>query len=368
MTKMTTKFMMGGSTVHVFNLNDETARDELKPRLYTLAYSRSDGFFLNFSKDKLDLPTTIYGNAPTRVKKCIQTYKDRTASTGILLTGDKGTGKSLLMSLLANQAIDELKLPVILIKQAYNGVDFTNFIEMLGECVVIFDEFGKMYTSSNQISDNEVPQTELLSLMDGVDKTKRMFIMTENREMDINDFILNRPSRVYYHFKYRKLDESSITDYCKDKSVDITIVEDILHVARKSKIFSFDILQTIVEEHLRYGSTITECTQDLNIDLSEDTSEMMEILEIYDTGTKNKHKVWGNPQVNKPDGNYVHIKIQNTNYSPLTDDDDDAYNAIYVEDSMLKYAKDDKLIYETRGYTFVAKQMPRPVVDYSALF
>ena len=223
---MQTKFMINGSTINVFNMNEETALDYLPAKIYTLKYDDFSGFFLEITKDILELPEKIYGKTMERVNKCLQTYQERTASTGILLTGDKGTGKSLLMSLLANEAIDKLELPVILIKDAFNGTKFVSFIESLGECCLVFDEFGKMYVSDDRhTGDNEVPQKALLSLMDGVDKTKRLIIMTENHEFDINEFMLNRPSRVYYHFRYRKLDEESIVGYCNDHDVDKKITK-----------------------------------------------------------------------------------------------------------------------------------------------
>jgi len=215
---MKTKFMLNGTTVSVININEDFLLDVLPPKVYIAKYNQLTGFYLEAVTDKLELPAKIYGTTPDRVTKCIETYKSRDTSTGILLTGDKGTGKTLLMSLLANRVVSELNLPVILIKDAFAGSPFVTFIETIGECALVFDEFGKMYAASDRhIGENEVPQKALLSLMDGVDKTKRMFILTENSEVDINDFMLNRPSRIYYHFRYKKMEEASVVGYCLEK-------------------------------------------------------------------------------------------------------------------------------------------------------
>jgi len=378
--------MIGGSSVHIFNMNEETALDMLPPKVYTVQYNQFDGFFLGITKDKLELPVKIYGNTPERVEKCLHTYKDRTMSTGILLTGDKGTGKTLLMSLLANEVIDKLKLPVILVKDAYAGSQFTSFIESIGECALVFDEFGKMYSSSDRHNgENAVPQKSLLSLMDGVDKTKRMFILTENSELDINDFMLNRPSRIYYHFKYKKLDEGSVIGYCADHNVNEATTKDIIDLARRSKIFSFDMLQSIVEEHLRFNTPVEDVTTDLNIDTREEQGAMIEIVKVIERVTEEERELFETPFVTKPDRNnrYTYIKVKaNTEartdkvrgsnapaeLAEIEDDDETLYEEIYVKDEDLAYEKEGKLVYETEQYIFVAKEVQTPRTNYWNLF
>jgi len=372
---MKTKFFVSGSTVHVFNMNEETTLDALPPRIYTVQYSQLQGFYLTITKDQLELPEKIYGKTPGRVEKCLNTYKDRDTSTGILLTGDKGTGKTLLMSLLANKVVTDLELPVLLIKDAYAGSQFTDFIETIGECAVVFDEFGKMYASSDRHNnEGEIPQKALLSLMDGVDKTKRMFILTENSELDINDFMLNRPSRVYYHFKYKKLDEGSIVGYCQDNGVSKEIVKDITDVSRRSNIFSFDMLQSIVEEHLRFGTAIADTTEDLNIDLRESSGAMLEIVKIIERGTDTEREIFETPFVSKPGSanRYTYIKIkavartdQVRGRADIPElDPDDLYDEIYVQDEDLAYEKEGKLVYETDKFIFIAKNVETPRTNY----
>jgi len=383
---MQTKFVVDGSTVHVFKMNEDQVLDTLPPKIYAVQFNPIQGFFLSITKDKLELPSKIYGNTPDRVEKCLATYKDRPMSTGILLTGDKGTGKTLLMSLLANEVIAKLELPVLLIKEAYAGSQFTNFIESIGECCLVFDEFGKMYSSSDRHNgENDVPQKALLSLMDGVDKTKRMFIMTENSELDINDFMLNRPSRIYYHFKYNKLDEGSIVGYCEDHNVSKDTIRDITDVSRRSNIFSFDMLQSIVEEHLRFDALVEDVTKDLNIDLRESSGAMIEIVKIVERNTEVEREMFETPFVSKPGGSnrYTYIKVKNNSgarnsggkvrdtsipQEMVEADEDDLYDEIYVQDADLAYEKEGKLVYETEKFIFIAKNVETPRTNYWNLF
>lgn len=359
---MQTKYMISGSRVNIIKLNENTALDVLPPKVYTVNFNPLDGFYLSVTKDELTLPEKIYGRAIERVDKCVRTYKDRTQSTGVLLTGDKGTGKTLLMSLLANRVIAELDLPVILIKEPFSGGAFVSFIELIGECALVFDEFGKMYSSSS--SDDGVSQDSLLSLMDGVDKTKRLIILTENKEFDISEFMLNRPSRVYYHFRYSKLDEDSITGYCADRGVDTIIIKDIVDLSRRSSIFSFDMLQSIVEEHLRFDCPIDEVVQDLNIDIRQEHGDSIEILSIVDTATKENRKIMGAIVTVKPERNYSYIKMVPNH--PVNDEDD--YDELYIRSKDLAYESGENLVYETDQYTITAKTIPPTYTNYFNMF
>ena len=384
---MQTKFMLNNNTVSVLSLNEDLLLDKLPARIYNVQFNPLTGFYLEIVKDQLEVPAKVYGGTIARADKCIATYNTRNGSTGILLTGDKGTGKTLLMAVLANKLVSELDMPVLLIKDAYAGSQFVSFIETIGECAIVFDEFGKMYAAGDRHNaDHEVPQKALLSLMDGTDKTKRMLILTENSEIDINEFMLNRPSRIYYHFKYKKLDEASVLGFCKDNTVSPGITKDIIEVARRSKVFSFDMLQSIVEEHLRFDCSIEDATADLNIDTREDQGAMIEITKVIERNTEVEREMFESPFVSKPTNGYTYIKVRNlfdsskqgklaASLNNITSDEavseeenQDGYEEVYVRDGDLAYEKDGKLVYETDKYVFVAKNIVTPKSSYFSYF
>lgn len=376
---------MGSTTVNVVKINENDVKDYLPPGIYTVKYNKLTGFYLGITKDKLTLPPKIYGKVYDRAAKCLHTYKTRIASTGILMTGDKGTGKSLFMSVLANEVVDKLKLPVILVQDAYAGSEFTSFIENIGECCIVFDEFGKMYGSGNNRGEDEVKQKELLTLMDGVDKTKRMFVMTENNTFDINDFLLNRPGRIYYHFKYKKLDEDSINDYCIDKGVVDPYLTDIIDVSRRSRIFSFDMLQTIVEEHIRFGTEIQETIEDLNIDLKSNEEDMMEITKVIDKETNEEIELFGDDKMYPVPNRTTYIRIKSDSNNKLVQAAIDSdvpeevadfirnetydYEEVYISDSDLAYQNGTEVVYDNKEYVIYAKELPsKKYKYYSAAF
>ena len=280
-----TKYFLRGSEIDVIRISSDTALDHIPPRVYSIQFEPMRGYFLSVIKDQFSIPERIYGDVEQRARRCINTYRSRVTSTGILLTGDKGTGKTLLLSLLSNTVINELKLPVIMVRQPFSGETFDSFIPLLGECCLVFDEFGKTYNSVNHTS--EFPgQTSLLPLLDGADKTKRLIIMTENRVNDINEHILNRPSRAYYHFKYTKLDEATTKEYCSDFNVPPDITNRILDLSRRSYQFSFDMLQAIIEEYFRYNESFEDAITHLNIDTGKIHQQQLEIIRVINQTDK----------------------------------------------------------------------------------
>ena len=360
---MQTKFMIVDGTVQVVQLDEERILDTLPPKVYAMKFHPQKGFYLDSLKDQLELPSKIYGETKARVDKCIKTYRGRSDSTGILMTGDKGTGKTLLMSLLCNKVIRDLNLPVILIREGFEGDNFTSFIESLGECALVFDEFGKMYGANER---HEGPlQKSLLSLMDGVDKVKRLLILTENNEIDINDFMLNRPSRIFYHFRYHKLEEASILGYCSDLKVGKKATSDIIELSRQCRIFSFDMLQSIVEEHLRFESPVKNVITDLNIDLREEYSPDIEILKVVIKATGHECEVYGSPIISEPD-NYGYVKIQADGELVEADEDEEYYEFSISRDQIV-YSAGDQTIYETAKYTVATKPVIKPVANYKEM-
>jgi len=358
---MKTKFMVDGSNVHVFKMNEDTSLDELPPKVYSIRHNPIQGFYLEMTKDKLSLPSKIYGNTQKRVDRCIDTYVDRFASTGILLTGDKGTGKTLMMSLLANDVMSKLSMPVILINDPYSGSQFTTFIQSIGECCLVFDEFGKVYSARGN-DENNVPQKSLLSLMDGVDKTKRLIVLTENSEIDINEFMLNRPSRIYYHFRYNKLDEESIKGYSSDHGVDKNIINDIIELSRYSKIFSFDMLQSIVEEHLRFSDSIDTVVEDLNIDVTADNNDTLKIIKIIEKSSNEERELFEGDVIPFPT-HYSYIKLK-LKENENCDEGGEPFYEFHINQADLSYESKDKSVYDTNLFTVVAEVIPAPRTSF----
>ncbi len=375
---MKTKYIIDDPTVQILKIGDNTISDTIPPKIYSVKFEPTRGFYLETSSQVLSLPTTIYGGTFRRTEKCLATYNDRQCSTGILLTGDKGTGKSLQMAHIANTFLKQNKKPVIMIKQAYGGTAFTNFIEDIGECCLIFDEFAKMYPERQK--EDGFTQHALLGLMDGVNKTKRLVILTENDKWDISEFMLNRPSRIYYHYKYKKLEESAITDFCDNKKIPSKITNEIIELSRKSTIFSFDILQTIVEEWLRYKEPLQDALDSLNVELKENTPRLSKVIKVVknETGEElrltEKSKIVNTEYEFRVDYHKNKNETEETEDGPETNQLPTPRNAVvvgakspkrvnnlrslYLDADDLVYQQNNMYIYEDDGITVITELLP----------
>lgn len=293
----TVKFYKNGTTVRVFDYDDKQVVSKLPPAVYTICQDLS-GFYLSLVSDKFDVPDKIYGSTPKRVEKILATYDDRSRSTGVLMSGDKGSGKTMLSSLLCNEMIKR-KLPVVLVERPYSGPGFIEFINNIGECALFFDEFAKVFAKLDNDDENNNTQNSLLSVFDGAHTIKRLILLTENETYDINTYMLNRPGRIYYHFKYSKLEESLVREYCEANKIPENIIQTILLRIDSSNEFSFDALKAVVEEYNRFGEDITEIFSNLNIEEPRSYLSKMKIVKLIDSKTNEEYEVV-NDEIEQP--------------------------------------------------------------------
>jgi DNA replication protein DnaC len=111
---MSLQFHYSEDTVRVISLEEGSLVDKLKPAIYYINFNQFMGFFLDKGKDSFSTPEQLFGPVKRRIEKIKRTFDDRTSGTGILLTGDKGAGKTMLAEVLCNNMI-EAGIPVIII-------------------------------------------------------------------------------------------------------------------------------------------------------------------------------------------------------------------------------------------------------------
>ena len=145
--------------------------------------------------------------------------------------------------------------------QIFKGDKFNHFLQSIEqEVIVMFEEFDTVYIKFEE-------QAELLTVLDGVFKSKKLFIFTTNNAKKIHDSFWNRPGRIYYAWEYRGLSEVEIKEYCNDHKVYNIYISSILDIAKVIENFNFDMLQTIIEEIKRYNITPKDTLERLNIKL-----------------------------------------------------------------------------------------------------
>lgn len=238
--------------------------DDLKtyPKLpagsYSLEFNKMRGFYLESFPD-VSIDEKIYGVHEAKLNKVFNTFDNFSRSLGIILSGDKGIGKSLFAKMIAAESVKR-ELPVIIVNRYIPGIaDFISSVDQ--ECVILFDEFDKTF----KICDGNNPQDEMLTLFDGVISGKKMYIITCNKLNNLNDYLVNRPGRFHYHFRFNYPTPDEIRDYMKDK-IESKFWGEIENVVMFSKrtLINFDCLRAISFE-INSGSTFAEAIKDLNI-------------------------------------------------------------------------------------------------------
>lgn len=222
---------------------------------YTIKQDRFEEFYLE-TVDSFEIKGKIYGDTVKQADRILRTFNDRPNTTGILLAGEKGSGKTLLAKLLTNGAAEQ-GIPTIIINQAWHGDKFNTFIQAIEQpCVILFDEFEKVYDREQQEA--------VLTLLDGVFPSKKLFVLTCNDKYRIDSHMRNRPGRIYYLLDFEGLEESFINEYCNENLKDQSKTNEICRLGSLFGQFNFDMLKAIVEEINRYGEEPRDVLKMLN--------------------------------------------------------------------------------------------------------
>lgn len=236
-------------------------------------------------------PTKVYGDTMQIAERILNTFMSRTGSTGVLLTGEKGSGKTLLAKILSILAAEKLGIPTVTINGAWCGDNFNKLIQDLGTSVILFDEFEKVYDAEEQAS--------VLTLLDGVFPSKKLFVITSNDKFKLDRHMHNRPGRIFYSKDYEGLSQDFIEEYCNDVLVDKSKIDDIKKAASMFDAFNFDMLKALVEEMNRYKETPYQALKLLNIRPSSDEGlyefTLVHKGQVIEQSSQSSERLRGNP-------------------------------------------------------------------------
>lgn len=248
-------FVKQGNCYMPSNGSSREIFDKLPGGIYLLKVHPMMGFYLEESP-AFEIPKKLYGHHAADAERILSTFESRPSTTGVMLAGDKGTGKTLVAKIVCTQAA-RAGIPTLLVNEAFVGDPFNSFLTSFNQPIVLFlDEFEKVYDKEKQPA--------LLTLMDGVFSGKRLFMLTTNDKWKVDSHMQNRPGRLYYMLEYAGVETEFIREYCEDKLENKEHIDSVCVLGTIFSEFNFDMLQAIVEEMNRYKEDAMQALKWLN--------------------------------------------------------------------------------------------------------
>lgn len=223
---------------------------------YTVKYNEMVNKFFLEMVDSFPQVKKLYGDTVKNASRILNTFMDRPNSTGVMLNGEKGSGKTLLAKTLSIEG-GLMGIPTIIINAAWSGDEFNKFLQDIEQpCIILFDEFEKVY--------DEEDQEKILTLLDGVFPSRKLFVLTCNDKWRVDQHMRNRPGRIFYMMDFKGLEEAFIREYCEDNLQEKQYIDKIVEIASLFDTFNFDMLKALVEEMNRYKETPQDAIKMLN--------------------------------------------------------------------------------------------------------
>lgn len=207
------------------------------------------------------MPSKVYCTSRDRrfVDKVLNSYKlSENGFTGVMLSGLKGSGKTIMAKSIANES----NLPIINIDKSIRPWALKVLVELLGDTNIcfMFDELDKLL--------EDYDDSALLQILDGADtKGKHMILFTCNNEEHISEYLIDRCSRIRYWRKFDEMSPSLIMEVLNDKLNDKKEVESLTDFIKDNfEICSFDNIASFINEVNNYPTTtFEELFKDMNL-------------------------------------------------------------------------------------------------------
>lgn len=349
-----TYFLKSGTSFKVSTKDSLDLHEKLPAGNYIVKADQFGNLFLE-QIESFVKPTKLYGDTFKNTDRIIRTFTERSASTGIMLTGEKGSGKTLLAKNISME-LGAQGVPTIVINSPWHGDNFNKLLQDIEQpCMILFDEFEKVYDRDQQES--------ILTLLDGVFGSKKLYALTCNDKWRVDQHMRNRPGRIYYMIDFKGLGSEFITEYCQDNLNAKQYVDKICSIASLFAEFNFDMLKALVEEMNRYNESPQEALRMLNAKPEFDGGTKYDVKILY-----NGKEMVGEQHPNVFDGNPLQSKGIDIGFDSDPEDDDAEWKSCtFNPDALISVsAADGKFIFEDNGTRLILTKVKQRAFNYDA--
>lgn len=351
-------FLKSGSSYRVTSKEALDLHELLPAGTYSVLQDPFGNFYLD-AIDSFVIPSKLYGTTTRHTDRIIKTFNDRPKSTGVLLNGEKGSGKTLLAMNISVEAA-KLGVPTIVINRGWTDESFFKLLQDIEQpCILLFDEFEKVYEDHDQ--------EKILTLLDGVYGSKKLYLFTVNDKWKVNQHMRNRPGRIFYLLDFAGLEMEFIREYCKDNldKKNQKYTENVCNLSALFSQFNFDMLKALVEEMNRYGEDPATVLQILNAKPELDSGAN------YKMKIEHKGKVIDNECVHGDTFRGNPITQSGIRVNFLTNPKTDRWTDIMFKQENIKSfdAKAGEYVFEQNGSKLTLTRIrENPAYAYSDLF
>lgn len=255
------KFLKVGDKV-VFKPTTDGLDYELESgKVYTVDVDKwSDEITFKIAPD-FSMPKKIYETAEDSrfINKVLNYYnKSEEGTTGVMLSGLKGSGKTITAKNIALQS----GLPIILIDKGFRPsllIKLFNRLTDVDACFM-FDEIDKL--------GEDYDDDYLLKILDGANTSgKKLVLCTCNDPDDVSEYLKDRCSRIRYWREFDELSASMIQTILEDRLDDKKEVKTLTDfIIENFAVISFDNIASFVDEVNEYPTTTyEELFKDMNL-------------------------------------------------------------------------------------------------------
>ena len=210
--------------------------------VYVVGLDENDEYYLTPSNETFEVKGKNYGKMEEHANIFWKSYCMAIRNTGVLLTGNAGSGKTRTLDITCRLSLDAGQ-PVIIVNSSLKvNLHLIKYLDSFDNVTLHMDEFGKTFDLRMQ--------SKMLGMLSGNDARKKFILMTENSSMRISEFILNRPGRARYHKHFGKVEQDIFDEFLEDHDITVTFEKDLRRLYSGSLKFSFDQLQALVTEHM----------------------------------------------------------------------------------------------------------------------